>query len=70
MFSTCTSRIPLFSILMSSFASQLLNKYSHLNAVIFVYKVFSRVHLITNLLSFLPRNDIPQKAFMDRKFFD
>ena len=47
----------LFPIPMSSFASQLLNKDLHLNAMIFDYKVFSRLHLITNLWIFLPGND-------------
>ena len=40
-----------------------LNTFLHLNAMIFVCKVLSRLHLITNLLSFLPRNNIPQNAF-------
>ena len=43
-----------------------LNKCLHLNAMISAYRVFSRLHLITNFLSFLPRNDIPQNAFHSR----
>ena len=43
-----------------------LNKCLHLNAMISTYRVFSRLHLITNFLSFLPRNDIPQNAFHSR----
>ena len=43
-----------------------LNKCLHLNTMIFAYRVFSRLHLITNLFSFPPRNDIPQNAFHSR----
>ena len=43
-----------------------LNKCLHLNAMISAYRVFSRLHLITNFLSFLPRNDIPLNAFHSR----
>ena len=42
-----------------------LNKCLHLNAMISAYRVFSRLHLITNFLSFLPRN-VPQNAFHSR----
>ena len=53
-----------------SFASQSTNKYLHLKTMMFVYKAFSRLHLVTNLWSFLPRNDIPQKGFYGPKVFD
>ena len=52
-----------------SFASQSANKYLHLKTMMFVYKAFSRSHLVTNLWSFLPRNDIPQKGFYGPKVF-
>ena len=51
------------------FASQSLNEYMNLNSMIFVYKVFFRLHLITNLLSFLLRNDSPQKEFYGLQVF-
>ena len=37
--------------------------------MMFVYKAFSRLHLVTNLWSFLPRNDIAQKGFYGPKVF-
>ena len=52
-----------------SFASQSANKYLHLKTIMFVYKAFSRLHLVTNLWSLLPRNDIPQKGFYGPKVF-
>ena len=39
----------LYSTFMSRFASQSLNKYWHCNAMIFVYRFFSFLHLITKL---------------------
>ena len=38
-----------YSIFMSRFASQSLNKYWHCNAMIFVYRFFSFLHMITKL---------------------
>ena len=68
-FSAYTSQISLFSIPLSSSAVQSLNKYLHFIAMIFVYKVFYRLHLIRNLWSFPLRNDMPQKAFYGPQVF-
>ena len=48
-FFACISQIKSSSIPMSRFTSQLLHKYLHSSVMIFVYKVFFRLHLIANL---------------------
>ena len=51
------------SIPMSSFASQPLNKYLHLNAMIFFCHVFFRLHLIKKPLKFSASKRYTTKAF-------
>lgn len=55
---------------MSRLASQSLKKLLLCNAFIFVYKVFSRLHLITTLQISQPRKHCTSERFLcDRKFF-
>ena len=62
-FFASTHQISQFSIAMSCFASHLLNKNLQCNPMIFVYRVFSHLHLITNLWDFCLKMKIPKNVF-------
>ena len=62
-------QIPLFSISVSPFASKSFNNVCIVIAMIIVYKLFSQLHLITNLEVFRLRTIYLRTHFMWRKFF-